>query len=52
MKLRVLSALLLLFFPACQLAAPATSNAQEIQPAKPHLSPYLQPNREGYSVRN
>jgi len=26
-KLRVLSSLLLLFFPACQLAAQATSNA-------------------------
>jgi len=29
MKLRVLSALLLLFFPACHLAAQATSNARK-----------------------
>ena len=32
MKLRVLSSLLLLFFPACQLAAQATSNAQKFSP--------------------
>ncbi len=32
MKVRVLSSLLLLFFPACQLAAQATSNAQEFSP--------------------
>jgi len=31
-KLRVLSSLLLLFFPACQLAAQATSNAQKFSP--------------------
>jgi hypothetical protein len=31
-KLRVLSSLLLLFFPACQLAAQATSNAQKFNP--------------------
>ena len=32
MKLRVLSSLLMLFFPACQLAAQATSNAQKFSP--------------------
>ena len=32
MRLRVLSWLLLLFFPACQLAAQATSNAQKFSP--------------------
>src|SRR5207253_2106240 len=32
MRLRVLSSLLLLFFPACQLAAQATSNAQKFSP--------------------
>jgi len=32
MKLRVLSSLLLLFFPACQLAAQASSNAQKFSP--------------------
>ena len=32
MKLRVLSSLLLLFFPACQLAAQATSTAQKFGP--------------------
>jgi hypothetical protein len=31
-KLRVLSSLLLLFFPPCQLAAQATSNAQKFSP--------------------
>jgi hypothetical protein len=31
-KLRVLSSLLLLFFPACQLAAEANSNAQKFSP--------------------
>jgi transglutaminase-like putative cysteine protease len=31
-KLRVLSSLLVLFFPACQLAAQATSNAQKFNP--------------------
>src|ERR1700726_2096821 len=31
-KLRVLSSLLLLFFPACQLAAQATSNGQKFSP--------------------
>src|SRR5260370_32486979 len=32
MRLRVLSSLLLLCFPACQLAAQATSNAQKFSP--------------------
>ena len=32
MELRVLSSLLLLFFPACQLAAQANSNAQKFSP--------------------
>src|SRR5467141_2984434 len=32
MRLRVLSSFLLLFFPACQLAAQATSNAQKFSP--------------------
>src|SRR5947208_1185845 len=32
MRLRVLSSLLLLFFPVCQLAAQATSNAQKFSP--------------------
>src|SRR5438874_6323672 len=32
MRLRVLSSLLLLYFPACQLAAQATSNAQKFSP--------------------
>ncbi len=32
MRLRVLSSLLPLFFPACQLAAQATSNAQKFSP--------------------
>ena len=32
MRLRVLSSLLLLFFPACQLAAQASSNAQKFSP--------------------
>src|SRR5258708_20900319 len=32
MRLRVLSSLLLLFFPACQLAAQGTSNAQKFSP--------------------
>ena len=32
MRLRVLSSLLLLFFPACQLAAQATSNTQKLSP--------------------
>ena len=32
MRLRVLSSLLLLFLPACQLAAQATSNAQKFSP--------------------
>jgi hypothetical protein len=32
-KLRVLSSLLLLFFPACQVAAQATSNAQKFSPS-------------------
>jgi len=31
-KLRVLPSLLLLFFPVCQLAAQATSNAQKFSP--------------------
>ena len=50
MRLRVLSSLLLLFFPACQLAAQATSNAQKFSP--PHLSLHLQLHREGYSLRS
>src|SRR5258707_519595 len=32
MRLRVLSSLLLLFFPACQLAAQATSNTEKFSP--------------------
>ena len=51
MRLRVLSSLLLLFFPAYQLA-PSHFECPEIQPANPDVSLHLQFHREGYSLRS